>query len=301
VKAEEFELEKYEQQLAHLLAKAGVSSLKQWHETAEKARAYQEVWNRRTALEEQLSALLQGQDIKQLREAVKAQGALPARAAAGGELLKVEMDALNEKIDALMKEEHALHILITQRSGGTRSLNDIEEEKVAVERQVHGLEREFEATTYAMAIIEEVARDKHARIAPRLAERASAYFSTITGGQYQELLINRDLNISVRIPETNQMHPSPEKSLSKGTVDQLYLSLRLALVQAMSDGTEAVPLLLDDPFANYDDVRLERSLRLLSEIGQTHQILLFTCREDVARAAEAVEAPILRLEVAAAV
>lgn len=300
VKAEEFELEKHEQQLSHLLAKAGMSSTKEWNETAEKARQYQELWSRRTSLEEQLAVLLQGQEMKQLREAVKTQGTLPTRPAAGVEEIREQIEQLGAQVDQLMKEEHHLHILMTQRSGGARSLNEIEEEKAALEQQAAELEREFEATTYAMTLIEEMARDKHARIAPRLAEKASGYFATITDGAYTELLISRDLTISVRIPQTNRMNEAPEKSLSKGTVDQLYLALRLALVQSMSDSAETIPMLLDDPFANYDDARLERTLHLLRDLGRTHQILLFTCREDVARAAELVEAPIIRLDAVSA-
>ncbi|MBI3118694.1 MAG: hypothetical protein HYZ00_08420, partial [Candidatus Hydrogenedentes bacterium] len=300
IKAEEFDLEKHEQQLAHLLAKAGVSTLIQWHETAAKAREYQEIWARRGSLEEQLAMVLQGQDLKQLRENVKHLGALPPPPSQNREQLKSEIEQLGGRVDALMKEEHALHILITQRTGGVRSLNEIEEDLAAVGRQMQDLDLEYEATTYAMALIEEMARDKHARIAPRLADKASQYFKTITGGAYNELLISRDMTISVRIPQTNRMEEAPEKSLSKGTVDQLYLSLRLALVRAMSDSTESIPMLLDDPFANYDDVRLERTLRLLAEIGTEHQILLFTCREDVARAAESLNTPIVRLNGVAA-
>ena len=153
----------------------------------------------------------------------------------------------------------------------------------------------MEATTYAMALIEDIARDKHARIAPKLAESASIHLSKITDGAYDELLINRDMNISVRIPETNILNENPERTLSKGTVDQVYLALRLSLLQSISDAGEAAPMLLDDPFANYDDKRLALTMGLLEEIAHTYQVILFTCREDVGVAAEAIKAPILRL------
>ena len=88
----------------------------------------------------------------------------------------------------------------------------------------------------------------------------------------------------------------PEHRLSKGTVDQIYFAFRLAMVQCVSDESEPLPMLLDDPFANYDDERLAHAMELLSDIAKTHQILLFTCREDVVRAAEAVDASVLRLQ-----
>jgi uncharacterized protein YhaN len=87
----------------------------------------------------------------------------------------------------------------------------------------------------------------------------------------------------------------PEKSLSKGTVDQIYLALRLALVDALSATGEPAPMLLDDPFANYDDGRLRVTLELMQEVAQRNQVLLFTCREDVVRAGRAIGTPVLEL------
>jgi uncharacterized protein YhaN len=72
------------------------------------------------------------------------------------------------------------------------------------------------------------------------------------------------------------------------------------MVQSMSGNGESIPLLLDDPFSSYDDQRLERALDLLARLSAQNQVLLFTCREDVVRAAEAVNAPVLRLDDAAA-
>jgi len=56
-----------------------------------------------------------------------------------------------------------------------------------------------------------------------------------------------------------------------------------------------VPMLLDDPFANYDDVRLERALSLLVSLKEVPQILLFTCRDDVADTARRLRVPVLAL------
>ena len=74
-----------------------------------------------------------------------------------------------------------------------------------------------------------------------------------------------------------------------------YFALRLAMVQCMSENSESIPMVLDDPFANYDDDRLMNAMQLLAETGARHQVLLFTCREDVVRAAEKVNAAITRL------
>jgi uncharacterized protein YhaN len=171
----------------------------------------------------------------------------------------------------------------------------VEEERAATEQRVAELELELKAAAYAISVIEEVTQNRHTRIAPKLAELASRYLELITNGVYKEVLIDRDMQISVRIPQTRAINPDPARLLSKGTVDQIYFALRLAMVRCMSEDGENVPMVLDDPFANYDDVRLRCAMQLLADVGRQHQVILFTCREDVVRTAESLGAPVIRL------
>jgi uncharacterized protein YhaN len=295
VEDEAKELEQCESTLAQLFERANVNSVEAWRAAAGRAKEYQDVWAKRKGLDDQRNAILRGQDIDELRNQVSLVEADVPATSRTREAIKSDIDAFNVSIDDRLKEEHALHISLTERSATTRAINEIEEDIADVTAQRDALELEHEATAYAMSLIEDLARDKHARIAPSLAKKASEHLKTITQGGYDELLISRDLTISVRIPQTNRLNENPEKALSKGTVDQVYLALRLALVQGITESGESVPMLLDDPFANYDDARLENTMRLIAEIGKTNQVLLFTCREDVVRAAEIVEAPIIRL------
>jgi uncharacterized protein YhaN len=69
---------------------------------------------------------------------------------------------------------------------------------------------------------------------------------------------------------------SPEK-LSRGTSEQLYLAMRLALVREYSNHVEPLPVVLDDIFVNFDPERTRRALEAVGELSETHQILLFTC------------------------
>ena len=295
LRAEEQDLHRCERELERYIQAARVGSVEQWHTMADKAREYQQIRNKRSALQEQLDALLHGEAIEELRARAPRIEDLAPPPDQSREDLKAALEAITARIDTQLDEEHQVHIEMTQRAGGMRPLNELEEELAQTQHQLDALSEDFEATTYAMALIEDIARDKHARIAPRLAASASAHLAQITDGRYDELMISRDLTISVRIPQTRMMHENPEKSLSKGTVDQIYLALRLALVQGMSENGESLPMLLDDPFSNYDDARLERTLRLIQELANQHQVLVFTCREDVVRAANSVQAPVIRL------
>jgi len=292
---EEEELKKSAKTIAEYLASADLDSVPQWHERARQAEEYREMRRQLDAFNEQLGTVLRGQDLRDLRAAVLDDGPVDAAARDSADELKRRRDSITNEIDARVKEEHGLHLEITHRAGSARSISEIEEERAVVEAQIRDLSLELDAASYAMALIEEIARDKHSRIAPRLTSRASEYIAQITGDAYRDLLVSRELRVSVRIPQTQRMNEEPEKVLSKGTIDQVFFALRIALVQCIGETGETIPMLLDDPFPNYDDDRLLQAMNLLAKIGQTNQVLLFTCRDDVVRAAETVQAPILRL------
>lgn len=293
--AERRDMAKQDEALARRLRAGGADSIEQWYERAKKAKLYRDARDERARLEERLEATLRGETIEAMRARVEAEGPGLGLLSRNTQEVKLDLQKNAALLESLANEERDLQIALTQRTAGQRTLNEIEEEREEAAARVAELELELEATTYAATLIEEAARDRHARIAPRIAEVAGQYLGRITGGAYNEIMVSRELKITVRIPQTARLSEDPKRLLSKGTVDQVYLALRLALVQAMSANGESVPLLLDDPFANYDDSRLANALRLLTEIGNSHQILLFTCRQDVARAARDERVPILEI------
>ena len=65
------------------------------------------------------------------------------------------------------------------------------------------------------------------------------------------------------------------KNLSIGTIDQLYLSLRIGAGMEISE--EKLPIILDEAFAYWDQARLENILKYLNEEFKDRQIILFTC------------------------
>jgi uncharacterized protein YhaN len=84
--------------------------------------------------------------------------------------------------------------------------------------------------------------------------------------------------------------------LSTGTREQVYLALRLALLDELDRSGERLPLFLDEVFVNWDARRRGRGLDLLATAADTRQVFLFTCHDDLAREAEARGAHRLELE-----
>ena len=275
--------------LDELLETAGAATVEEWQERTEKAREYRSLQETRVALEEQLAGLLEGGTLADLRRAaIEAEAGAPEDTL---ETLEADLARVTAETEVLRQEMHALALAAAEKGSGYRPLSEIEEDRAAVEAVVQALGREFEAAAQALAVIEDVAVSRHARIAPIVAREAAACLHHVTGGVHGDLVIGPDFRISLRTAGPS----SSEKNLSKGALDQLYLSLRIALVRFLCDDCEAVPMLFDDPFANYDDQRLRAAMELLRDIGERHQVLLFTCREDVAAVAAELGAPVLAL------
>ncbi|MFC3801004.1 AAA family ATPase [Cohnella sp. GCM10012308] len=114
---------------------------------------------------------------------------------------------------------------------------------------------------------------------PAVLRQASAYFEALTGGRYTRIAAPGDM--PDLLAETADRRIVGSAFLSRGTQEQLYLSLRLALAAAASR-EQALPLLLDDLFVHYDEIRLKRCVNVLNELSHNRQILLFTCHRHVA-------------------
>ncbi len=107
----------------------------------------------------------------------------------------------------------------------------------------------------------------------RLQRRIGSVFEEMTDGRYQAVEIDPiSLELAVHGVEKRDV---PAESLSRGTRDQLYFALRVALLEELA-GERALPLVLDDPFLHFDRQRLARVEETLERLGRTHQILLFT-------------------------
>lgn len=105
----------------------------------------------------------------------------------------------------------------------------------------------------------------------RLNRRASEIFSELTGGRYRGVSVGEKMEITVWDGERNIR----ADRLSRGTLEQIYFSVRMAAAELLLE--EPMPVLLDDTFAFYDEKRVESVLKWLS--SQKRQVIIFTCHK----------------------
>ena len=135
---------------------------------------------------------------------------------------------------------------------------------------------EIDAINLAAETMTELQSSIQSSFGHYLNKEAGELIAGITGGVYDSMWIDQNLDIFMNTPGKIV----PIEDVSSGTMDQIYLALRLAaarLIQGDTGTAETrLPLIFDDSFAMYDEQRLASALRYITEIHHG-QILLFTC------------------------
>jgi uncharacterized protein YhaN len=141
--------------------------------------------------------------------------------------------------------------------------------------QIDSLEREYTAIQLAMETLDSANTALQNRFSPALGRRAAEIFSELTEGRYTGVVLDRAFHLSAE-PQGDSLYRDAAL-LSAGTADQLYLATRLAICDLVLPEEKAVPIVLDDALANFDDRRCAAALRWLKQEAKRRQILLFTC------------------------
>ncbi len=113
---------------------------------------------------------------------------------------------------------------------------------------------------------------------------ASAYLQQMTNGQYERIVLK--MGSQELQAEHRDFGAIGSAALSRGTAEQLYLSMRLALAEAVSHHRN-IPILLDDLFVNFDAARLNGVISVLKEVSLKRQIVMMTCHPHVVEGIQA--------------
>ncbi len=156
-----------------------------------------------------------------------------------------------------------------------RNLEDIEQEIFLYEEKKLQFESELTILENAEKRIEDAIEIIEENFAPLLSDTIGKYLARFTKGRYDTIKVRKDLNFKVELQDSKRLETRPYFSL--GTLDQIYFSMRLGVLDAMQKTT--APLFLDDAFTAYDTQRLDEVLNVLNDFQKDRQILLFTCHQ----------------------
>lgn len=154
----------------------------------------------------------------------------------------------------------------------------LEEEIAGMREELAYFERKARVLALAKSGIE-AARDEMVGSSKEFIENGvEKGLSVVTNGRYSDVRVDSDLGLQVFSSEKNDWIV-PDETLSRGTIDQVYLCFRLALLEVVAEG-KPIPLVLDDPFLTFDEERLASTQKLLADWATRHQIFLFTTRPE---------------------
>lgn len=155
-------------------------------------------------------------------------------------------------------------------------LAEINEKSEMLEKQ----KKHFKALKVAAELAQQASLEMRKNFNPKLNEYASDVFCNLTGSKYKKIYIEENYNIFVE----HDFFQRECENLSSGTIDQAYLSLRIAISKLISSGK--TPLILDDILSRYDLLRTNNALNYFKTNQDFDQIILFTCHDSIAKSSK---------------
>lgn len=154
------------------------------------------------------------------------------------------------------------------------SLASIEESLLSAEEEKEELLSLNNSYNIAKECLEKAYIQVKENISPKFTQNLSKIISGISENRYKNVVVTDSEGLNVEIEDGRYV---PASRLSVGTIDQMYLSLRLSALEEISN--ESLPIMLDEAFAYFDDDRLFNIIKYLNSNFKNNQIIIFTCSE----------------------
>ena len=197
---------------------------------------------------------MQAEQLRKLREQEAIEAQMQRKKRLADQMFTEWKDSLREKENRLFNLEEEITRQSVQGGAERQRAEDIQALELAAQ----------EITRISQSFYEDMQDELNAEI--------SRYVSLFTAGAYDSVRLDEQGQLQI-LTEGREVRP---ELLSRGTLEQIYLALRLAVGNVVTK-EEPLPILLDEAFAMYDDDRLAQTLQTLSTLQ--NQIFLFTCQK----------------------
>ncbi|WP_187291880.1 ATP-binding protein, partial [Nitrospina gracilis] len=182
------------------------------------------------------------------------------------ELVK-QIQEIDQKLGGCKKEQ--------ERLANNDALFDAQSQVEMLKQRLERAGRDWAVATLALSMLDRSLKTYQESHQPAVYRAASNWFDRITGGAYEAVRYQMESDVvDVR---TASGDFKPVEHLSRGTREQLYLALRLALIQEYEKESEPLPVLMDDVWVNFDDARRDRFVEVLAEFAKDRQVIVLSC------------------------
>ena len=183
-----------------------------------------------------------------------------------------KLEEIQNEINDKKLELHRIELNKNNIMPQLEDLAQIEEELVSTEEEYDGLMKKNNSIIVVKQALEDAYEKMKSNVTPKFTNSLSENIAKISNNKYNKVAINDENGMMVELASGEYV---PAERLSLGTIDQLYLSLRLSMNTEVS--SENMPVILDEAFAYYDDDRLENILKFLADNYKDKQIIILTC------------------------
>jgi len=193
--------------------------------------------------------------------------------------MEEDIKNINNYVSNLMEQKNKIDLDLHRLEFDENKMKEEINRKIELEERLQYLEEQkselekLQKSIYLAKEVMEIAYNKMKNeITPKFTKKLSEISEKISNGKYKNVIFNDEEGLKVELENGDYINCN---KLSLGTIDQLYLSLRLSTVSEVSK--EKLPIILDEAFAYYDDERLENILNYLNNEFKEYQIIIFTC------------------------
>jgi len=198
--------------------------------------------------------------------------------------LKEKKTQLKERLEEI---ENNLSELREKRGGIAKEIEQIERRekgsslrmrKTAKLQKLKKKSEEWSILILARTIMQKAIEKYEKERQPGVIKEAQSVFSKMTLGRYSRIYAPLD-EAKIYVEDEEGRRKDIQK-LSRGTAEQLYLSLRFGFIREFSKRSESLPIVFDDILVNFDPERFQAACEAIQELAKTNQILYFTCHPE---------------------
>lgn len=195
-----------------------------------------------------------------------------------------ERNDLDEKIELSKLEHKNKNTELGEKKNEVRRIegeSELAEIMTGLEserQKLHNAYKDWIAGKIAINLLENVKGKYEKEKQPEVIKNSNTYFEKITGAKYKRINVSLDEK-EVSVFDAREASRKIEQ-LSRGTREQLLMSLRLGFIEEYERKAEPLPLIIDEVLVNFDPGRAKKTAEILHEFGKKRQILIFTCHPE---------------------
>ncbi len=271
-------VDRWQHRLQVAFAQAGLADEGEYRQRIEDGQLLESLRSQHAAATREIAAALgvrlTEEDVRDWLEA-PSNGQLEARWEEMSDQLQTAVQRLQALFEERGRVQHELKALADDRRLAERFVD-----LGVVEQRLRDAVEQWQVVAVTGLVLDEVRKLYEAQRQPETLQEASSYLERLTEGRYTRVWTPLG-ETQLRVDDA-EGRPLPVESLSRGTREQLFLALRLALVGCYARRGIELPLVLDDVLVNFDARRAKAAAAVLRDFAAGgRQLLVFTCHEHV--------------------